>query len=72
MVSFSPTRIHKLREALELTQEAFARELGVSFTTVSRWENGHGTPSPLAKRRLEELRRARSRHKQTDSRRRVQ
>ncbi len=69
MVSFGPTRIHKLREALDLTQEAFARELGVSFTTVSRWENGHGTPSPLAKRRLEELQTARARRKQTGNRR---
>lgn len=50
-----PARIRELREALRLTQEEFARELGVSFTTVSRWENGHGKPSPLAQRQLQEL-----------------
>jgi DNA-binding transcriptional regulator YiaG len=27
----------------------------VSFTTVSRWENGHGKPSRLARRQLQEL-----------------
>ena len=47
--------IRRLREALGLTQEEFAREVGVSFTTVSRWENGHGKPSRLAQRQLEEL-----------------
>lgn len=50
-----PARIRGLREALGLTQEEFARELGVSFTTVNRWENGHGKPSPLAQRQLQEL-----------------
>ena len=50
-----PARIRELRVAIGLTQEEFARELGVSFTTVSRWENGHGTPSPLPQRRLQEL-----------------
>ena len=39
-----------------MTQEEFAREVGVSFSTVSRWETERGEPSPLAKRRLEELR----------------
>ena len=50
-----PARIRELRESLRLTQEEFARELGVSFTTVSRWENGHGKPSPLALRQLLDL-----------------
>ncbi len=48
-------QIRELREALGVTQEEFARELGVSLTTVSRWENGHGKPSPLAQRQLQEL-----------------
>ncbi len=55
MVEQESRRIRSLREALKLTQEEFARELGVSFTTVSRWENGHGKPSRLARRQLEEL-----------------
>jgi DNA-binding transcriptional regulator YiaG len=55
MVEKESDRIRSLREALQLTQEEFARELGVSFTTVSRWENGHGKPSRLAQRQLQEL-----------------
>ena len=50
-----PDRIRSLREALRMTQEEFARELGVSFTTVSRWENGHGKPSRLAQKQLQDL-----------------
>lgn len=49
--------IKELRESLGMTQEQFAREIGVSFSTVSRWETGRGKPSPLARRRIEELRR---------------
>lgn len=32
-----------------------ARELGVSFSTVNRWERGKTTPSPLASKSLEGL-----------------
>jgi DNA-binding XRE family transcriptional regulator len=37
--------IKELRERLELTQEVFARILGVSFATVNRWENGKTVPT---------------------------
>lgn len=47
--------IRKLRTAMGLTQEQFAAKVGVTFSTVNRWENGRGTPSPLAMRRIEEL-----------------
>ena len=40
-----PQRIKELRERLELTQEIFARILGVSFATVNRWENGRTVPT---------------------------
>ena len=40
-----PEDIRALREQLELTQEVFARILGVSFATVNRWENGKSMPS---------------------------
>jgi len=49
--------IKKLRDSLELTQEALARELGVSFSTVSRWERGIGNPSPLARQHIDDLQR---------------
>lgn len=53
--------IRKLRLALGLTQEQFAARLGVSFSTVNRWENSRGYPSPLAMKRIEELRSTRNR-----------
>lgn len=37
-----------LRESLGLSQMAFAKELGVSFTSVNRWENEAQRPSPMA------------------------
>lgn len=37
-------------------EEQFAAKVGVTFSTVNRWENGRGRPSPLAMRRIEELR----------------
>jgi len=36
------------RQRTGLTQEAVAHALGVTFSTVSRWENGHVRPSSLA------------------------
>ena len=35
-----PTDIRNLRKAVLLSQESFAKELGVSFSTVNRWEMG--------------------------------
>lgn len=48
--------IQNLRRSLDLSQEKFASKLSVSFSTVNRWERGHGKPSPLAKERIEQLR----------------
>jgi putative transcriptional regulator len=56
MTKLGAPDIRQLREALGLTQEEFARELGVSFSTVSRWETGRGRPSHLAIHRIEEAR----------------
>lgn len=47
--------IRELRQTLKLTQEKFAAQLGVTFPTINRWENGHATPSPLALRQIETL-----------------
>lgn len=46
-------RVKKLRKALDLGQEDFARLLGVAFQTVNRWENGLAAPSGLAESLLE-------------------
>jgi len=47
--------IKNIREQLNITQEQFAHELNISFSTINRWENGHTSPSKLAKMRLFEL-----------------
>jgi putative transcriptional regulator len=44
--------IRDLRSRLELSQEAFARLVGVSVRTVARWEAGGSEPLPLAVERL--------------------
>ena len=43
-MSFSKDIKNVRRKAL-LSQEAFAQALGVSFTTVNRWETGKSKPS---------------------------
>ena len=40
--------LKKLRQTRGWSQEDLARELGVSFATVNRWENGKTKPSRLA------------------------
>jgi len=44
--------IKGLREKLGMTQEQLAREVGVSFKTVNRWERGKSKPSPMASKIL--------------------
>lgn len=44
--------LKQIRIKQNYTQEQFARELNVSFSTINRWENGHTAPSGLAKMRL--------------------
>lgn len=41
--------IKEARKKLNFTQEEFARELGVSFDTINRWENGKTEPFKLAR-----------------------
>jgi len=42
-----------VRRQLSLSQEDLARELGVSYATVNRWENGQAKPSKLARAQLD-------------------
>ena len=37
--------IRHIRKITCLSQESFAREIGVSFSTVNRWERGKSKPS---------------------------
>jgi putative transcriptional regulator len=48
-----PSLIKQVRRQLELSQEDLARELGVSYATVNRWENGLSRPSKLARAQLD-------------------
>lgn len=47
-----PEQIKEIRKRLNLSQEEFAKKLGVSFTSVNRWENGQTKPSKLARRQI--------------------
>lgn len=53
--------IRQLRLATGLSQEDFARELGISFATVNRWENNKAAPSRLAQRLLDKCKKRRDR-----------
>lgn len=44
-----PALVKEVRRQLALSQEGLARELGVSFATINRWENRRVKPSKLAK-----------------------
>jgi len=44
--------VKEVRSQLAISQEDLAREIGVSFATVNRWENGQSKPSKLAKAQL--------------------
>lgn len=45
--------VKEIRRQLSLSREGLARQLGVSYATVNRWENGLSKPSKLAKAQLE-------------------
>lgn len=47
--------IPELRAAMNVSQDDFAKLLGVAAVTVSRWENGHVKPTKLIKIKLEKL-----------------
>jgi putative transcriptional regulator len=47
--------ITELRRRLKMTQEEFAHAIGVTVSTVNRWENGHIEPSRLARKAIEGL-----------------
>lgn len=49
-----PKTIKELRNQMFLTQEEFAKKLGVAFITVNRWENGYYEPTIKMKKKLNE------------------
>ena len=44
-----------VRQKLGLSQEELAQELGVSFSTINRWENGKTVPFKLARKQFEDF-----------------
>jgi len=48
-----PSLVKEVRRQLAISQEDLARELGVSYATVNRWENGQARPSKLARAQLD-------------------
>lgn len=47
-------KLLEVRGRLYLTQRQLAAELGISYTTLNRWERGHNEPTFLARRRFED------------------
>ncbi len=48
-----PALLREVRRQLGISQEGLARELGVSFNSINRWENGKVLPSKLARVQLD-------------------
>ncbi|QYY37125.1 helix-turn-helix domain-containing protein [Ruficoccus sp. ZRK36] len=47
-----PALVKSMRKQLGLSQEGLAREIGVSFSSISRWESGKTVPMPLQRSQL--------------------
>lgn len=52
-MSFSED-IKRIRRKAFMTQEDFAKEIGVSFATVNRWEKGKAKPNLKAMKLIDE------------------
>jgi len=48
-------KVKALRKKMSWSQEDLAREIGVSLSTVQRWEKRGGKPTRLARRELARL-----------------
>jgi putative transcriptional regulator len=55
LARWTPARIRALRERLGMSQEALARKVGATTSTVSRWEQGARRPSGTARTLLDML-----------------
>jgi hypothetical protein len=47
--------IKKIRQKCFLSQEALGRELGVSFSSINRWESGKTKPNMSAMKKFKEF-----------------
>jgi transcriptional regulator with XRE-family HTH domain len=48
-------KVKRVRLELYLTQKQLGSMLGVSFSTVNRWEKGHHEPTFLVRGKFDEL-----------------
>lgn len=55
MENLYPSAIRRLRAKLNISQTELAGILGVSFTSVNRWEKGHHEPTVIAREKLKQL-----------------
>jgi DNA-binding transcriptional regulator YiaG len=53
--------VKTVRDQLHLSQEDLAREIGVSFATINRWENGRTKPFRLARQEFDKFCKRKSR-----------
>ncbi len=53
-MSFS-IELKRIRQRSFLSQEAFAKEVNVSFSTVNRWEGGKTKPNLTAMKNIKEF-----------------
>lgn len=47
--------IKKIRQKCFLSQESFGREIGVSFSSINRWEGGKTKPNMSAMKKIKEF-----------------
>ena len=47
-------QIKKIRQKAFLSQDAFAKELGVAYSTINRWETGKSKPNLSAMKSLKD------------------
>lgn len=48
-------QIKKARQKAFLSQDAFAKELGVAYSTINRWETGKSKPNLSAMKAIKEF-----------------
>ena len=50
-----PEEIKRIRQRSFLTQQDFAKKIGVAFSTVNRWESGRAKPNLKAMKSINEF-----------------
>lgn len=50
-----PEEIKRIRQRCFMTQEEFAKEINVAFSTVNRWEGGKAKPNLNAMKSIKEF-----------------